>query len=171
MAPWVGSTRKIADVRPVQTPMEPRRTALDSRGMELDFALLADSAAVYEGKTSILGGGVSVLWRPQLPAPLGVFLVAQVSYHRTEVDTEHILRIQVMDADGNAVVPEISGEMRPGPPLEGIPANVPLTIPVVVPFPPVPVLQRTGMYSIELLLDDRHVKTVSFGVAQPPAQE
>ena len=31
--------------------------------MELDYALLADAAAISEGKTFILGGGVSILWR------------------------------------------------------------------------------------------------------------
>jgi hypothetical protein len=47
--------------------------------LELDYALLADSAAVSEGKTYILGGGVSVLFRSEYPAPLGFSLVAQFS--------------------------------------------------------------------------------------------
>lgn len=138
--------------------------------MELDFALLADAAQVYEGKTSILGAGVSVLWRPHLPAPLGCVLVAQLSYHRTEADTDHLLRVQVMDADGNQVLPEITGQMHVGGPSPGVPGSVPLTVPVVIPFPPLLVLQRVGMYSVEILLDDRHVKSVSFGVAHPPGE-
>jgi hypothetical protein len=137
--------------------------------MELDYALLADSAAISEGKTYILGGGISILWRDQYPAPLGVSLVAQFTFHRTEVGTEHQLSIQVIDADGNPVLPEIGGQMNLGPPAGDAPRNVPLVAPVVLPFPPMPVLQRAGAYSVEILLDGRHLKSLPFAVAHPPA--
>jgi hypothetical protein len=38
--------------------------------MELEYAFLADAAQVSDGKTFILGGGVTILWRQQFPAPL-----------------------------------------------------------------------------------------------------
>lgn len=138
--------------------------------MELDYALLADAAQVADGKTYVLGGGVTILWRPEYPAPLGVFLVAHLTYHRSESDTDHSLRIQVIDADGNPVLPEITGELHVGGPAPGVPANVPLGVPVIIPFPPLPVLQRPGAYSVEILVDDRHVKSLSFAVATPPIQ-
>lgn len=138
--------------------------------MELEYALLADAAQVSDGKTFILGGGVTILWRQQFPAPLGVVLVAQLTYHRTEADSDHTLRIQVIDADGNPVLPEIQGEMHVGGPAPGMPANVALGVPVLIPFPPMPVVQRAGAYSVEIVLDGRHVKSLSFAVAQPPAQ-
>jgi hypothetical protein len=138
--------------------------------MELEYAFLADAAEVSEGKTFVLGGGVTILWRAQYPAPLGVVLVAQLTYHRSEADTDHTLRVQVIDADGNPVLPEIQGEMHVGGPAPGMPANVPLGVPLLVPFPPMPVLQRPGAYSVEVILDDRHVKSLSFAVAHPPAQ-
>jgi hypothetical protein len=50
--------------------------------VELDYALLADSAQVANGKTYILGGGVSILHRPQFPAPLGITLVVQLTSNR-----------------------------------------------------------------------------------------
>jgi uncharacterized protein DUF6941 len=138
--------------------------------MELEYALLADAAQVSEGKTFILGGGVTILWRQQFPAPLGVVLVAQFTYHRSEAESDHTLRIQVIDADGNPVLPEIQGEMHVGEPTPGMPRNVPLGVPVLIGFPPLPVLQREGAYSVEIILDGRHVKSLSFAVAQPPAQ-
>jgi hypothetical protein len=33
-----------------------------------------------------------------------------------------------------------------------------------------PVLQRAGAYSVEVLLDQRHVKSLPFAVAHPPSQ-
>jgi hypothetical protein len=138
--------------------------------MELEYALLADAAQVSEGKTFILGGGVTILWRQQFPASLGVVLVAQFTYHRSEAESDHTLRIQVIDADGNPVLPEIQGEMHVGGPAPGMPPNVPLGVPVLIAFPPMPVLQRAGAYSVDIVLDGRHVKSLSFAVAQPPAQ-
>ena len=132
--------------------------------------MLADGAQVAEGKTFILGGGVTVLWRNQYPAPLGCVLVAQLTYHRTEADSDHTFKVQIIDADGNPVLPELHGEMHVGGPAPGVPANVPLGVPVVIGFPPLPVLQRAGSYSIEVVLDGRHVKSLPFAVAHPPAQ-
>jgi hypothetical protein len=139
--------------------------------VELEYALLADAAQVSDGKTFILGGGVTILWRQQFPAPLGVVLVAQLTYHRSEAESDHTLRIQVIDADGNSVLPEIQGEMHVGGPAQGMPPNVPLGVPVLIPFPPMPVLQHAGAYSVEIILDGRHLKSLSFAVAQPPAAQ
>lgn len=136
--------------------------------MELDFALLCDAAQVTQGKTYILGAGVTILWRQQYPSPLAVSLALQFTYHRTEADTDHQLRIQVIDADGNQVFPEIGAEMRVGGPAPGVPPNVPLAAPFAFAFPPLPVLQRPGNYSVEILLDGRHLKSLPFVVAHPP---
>ena len=140
--------------------------------MELDYALLADAAQVAEGKTYILGGGVSILWRTEYPAPLGFVLICQFTYHRSEGDSTHTIRIQVVDADGHPLLPEIQGEVHVGlpPPEAQIPRNVPLGVPLMVPFPPMPVVQRAGEYAVNILLNDRHVKTLPFASAPPPPQ-
>jgi hypothetical protein len=137
--------------------------------VELDFALLADSAQVSQGKTYVLGGGVSILWRSQFPAALNVVLVVQLAYHRSEVDTQHVLRVKVVDADGASVIPEVQATIQLGPAAPGAPSNVPLTVPLVLAFPPAPSLQAAGAYAVDLLLDDRHVKSLAFAVAEPEA--
>src|SRR5215218_10847009 len=115
--------------------------------MELDYALLCDAAQISQGKTFILGGGVTILWRQEYPAPLGISIALQLSYHRTEADTDHELRLQVIDADGNPVLPEMGASFHVGGALPGVPGNVPLAAPVALPFPPLPALQRPGAYS------------------------
>src|SRR4051794_2280925 len=127
--------------------------------MELDYALLADAAQVSDGKAYILGGGVSILWRPDLPAPLHFVVVGQLAYHRSEANTEHDIRFQVNDADGNALFPEMQGQIGVGEP-PNLPASVPLAAPFVIGFPPAPVLQRAGPYAVEILLDNRHIKSL-----------
>jgi hypothetical protein len=132
--------------------------------MELDYALLADSAQVANGKTYILGGGVSILGRGQFPAPLGVTLVLQMTYDRTEANTDHEIKVIVMDADGNNILPEMTGQFRVGPGRPRMPRNVPLVAPLVLGFPPLPVLQREGAYDVRILLDGRHLKTLPLAV-------
>jgi hypothetical protein len=138
--------------------------------MELDFALLADSAQVSDGKTYILGGGVSIVYREQYPAPLGVSLVFQLKVERAETDTDHQIRVLTMDADGNPVLPEIQGTFKVQPPPRSAPRNIPLVIPLVIAFPPLPVIQRPGAYDVQILVDGRHLKTLPFAVTHPPAQ-
>jgi hypothetical protein len=132
--------------------------------MELEYAFLADAAQVSDGKTYVLGGGVSVLWRDTFPAPLGFAIVCQFTYHRTEADSEHDVRFVIMDADGNAVLPDITGQLRVGQPGPGAPRNVPLVVPLVIVIPAVPVVQQAGDYGVDVLLDGRHVKNLPFAV-------
>jgi hypothetical protein len=61
--------------------------------VQLDFALLADSAQVSEGKLFINGGGVSILWKSDLPAVMRVSLVLQLSFDSDEVNSAHELSI------------------------------------------------------------------------------
>jgi hypothetical protein len=37
-------------------------------------------------------------------------------------------------------------------------------------FPPLPAVQRPGSYSVEILLDGRHLKSLPFTVAHPPPE-
>lgn len=136
--------------------------------MELEYALLADAGQVSEGKTFILGGGITILWRQQYPAPIGCVLVMQLTHHRSESDTTHDIRVQFNDADGHPVIPELSGQLQVGRPPDHVPTNVPLGAPIVIPFPPLPALQRPGAYAVEILIDGRHVKSLPVAVAHPP---
>lgn len=138
--------------------------------MELHYAMLADAAQVSEGKTYILGGGVSILWRSEFPAPLAFTIVCQFTYERTEAETDHEIRFVIMDADGNRLLPDIQGGFHLGPPGPHIPSNVPLVVPLVIGLPPMPVLQRPGAYQVQILLDNRHMDTLPFAVARPPEE-
>jgi len=139
--------------------------------VELEYAMLADSAQVAEGKTFILGGGVSILWRSQYPAPIGCVLVMQLTHHRAEADSTHEIRVQFTDADGHPVIPELNGQLQVGEPPPNVPGNLPLGAPIVIPFPPLPALQRPGAYAVEILIDGRHVKSLPVAVAHPPQHD
>jgi hypothetical protein len=135
--------------------------------MDLDYALLADAAQISEGKTYILGGGISILWREEYPAEIGCVLVLQFTFHRSEAGTSHQIRIDFVDADGNSVMPPVEGQLTVGDLDPQMPRNLPIAAPAVIAFPAYPALQREGAYEINLLADGRHIRSIPLAVVRP----
>lgn len=135
--------------------------------MKLD-AMLCDFATVREGLLHILGGGINRLWREEYPAPLGVTLALLFEVHPTEMDSEHTLEVVMIDADGKeignvsadfAIAPD-PGASRPGETL---------ILPLVVPLQQV-ILPQPGAYSVEILIDGQHKRSLGM-LAAPPYGE
>ncbi len=137
---------------------------------QLDFALLADSAQINGGKTYILGGGVSVFWVQRLPVPMPVVLVMQFSFPSSQANSVHQLRVELIDSDGNAVFPPLEAIVPVAPASPGMPDDLPLNVSAVVPFPPIPALQRPGAYDVNIMFDSVQVKSLAFHVVRgaPP---
>ena len=65
--------------------------------MELKAAIICDAASVREGLLHVLGGGITRIWRQDLPAALGVALAVIVDLppdvmfdpHEVTVDPQH----------------------------------------------------------------------------------
>jgi hypothetical protein len=137
--------------------------------LELDFALLADSAQIQGGKTYVLGGGISVYWTPQLPSLMPAVLVLQLSFQHSEARPDHSLRVNVIDSDGNAVVPSLEAVV-PVASNPHMPDDIPITVSAVIPFPPVPFIQRPGGYEVNIIGDGKPLKSLPFHVVRgaPP---
>lgn len=69
--------------------------------MEISAAILCDSATVREGLLHVLGGGVTRLWRSQLPAPLGVTLAVITNLGEADFGRPHEVRILVANSLGD----------------------------------------------------------------------
>jgi hypothetical protein len=126
--------------------------------VRLSCALLCDAATVREGLINILGGGVSRVTRPALPAPLGVSLALVVDQHRTEMGREHRLDVLVLSEDGVELA-RANLTWRPDRLPEDLATDYPF--PVIVPLHAV-ALPTYGRYSVELLIDDVHQVTLPF---------
>lgn len=70
------------------------------RGMKVT-AMLADYAAASDGKLTVVGGGWNVIG-PQ-PVPFAIAVLVEVPWHLT--NKRHVVRIELIDFDGNPVVP------------------------------------------------------------------
>ena len=132
--------------------------------MKLD-AMLGDSATVREGLLHVLGGGINRLWREEYPAPLGVTLGLLFEVHPTEMDSEHTLEVVMIDADGQEIG-NVGADFAIAPdPDKGRPGET-LILPLVVPLQNV-MLPGAGAYSVEVLIDGQHKRSLGVLAADP----
>jgi hypothetical protein len=71
--------------------------------MEIAAALLCDAATVREGLLHVLGGAITRVWSPALPAPLRVALAAVIELAQEETALPHELQVEVFDPDGTLI--------------------------------------------------------------------
>ena len=136
--------------------------------MKLD-AMLCDYATVREGILHILGGGINRLWREEYPAPLGVTLGLLFEVHPTEMDSEHTLEVVMIDADGKEIG-NVSADFAIAPDPDSSRPGETLILPLVVPLQQV-VLPAPGAYSVEVLIDGQHKRSLGVLAAPPYGEE
>jgi hypothetical protein len=137
--------------------------------MKLSYAFLADYARVENGKVYVIGGGVTVLWRPEFPAAIGATVVMSFAYNATEAGSERSIQLRVNDADGNEIAPALEGTFVLPPRNEGVPTSVPLEAAFAIGMAPnIPVIPSPGNYVIEISADGNHVRSLPF--AAVPAE-
>lgn len=128
--------------------------------MRVDCALLCDAVTVREGLLHILGGGVTRLYRPTFPAPLGLAMALRVMIHPTEAKQSHNLKLLLLDQDGGQIAEvqlafqagEVGGDIKIG---EELALALPLSMQAVG-------IPKAGQYSFELLIDGIHQVAVPF---------
>jgi len=64
--------------------------------MDVATALLCDAATVREGLLHVLGGGITRLWRPALPAELATKLAVLVDLAPEDLETPHELEVLIL---------------------------------------------------------------------------
>jgi hypothetical protein len=129
--------------------------------MKIDTALLCDAATERDGLLFVLGGGITVVTRDTYPAPLGLTLALRILIHPTEVNSDHKIEMLLQDEDGALVTKvDVSFDAPPAPP-QFPPGEEPA---IVLPwsFPGNPILPHQGRYSIEVLIDGVHQRSIGF---------
>jgi hypothetical protein len=126
--------------------------------MELDFAFLADSAQVVNGRLFVLGGALDRLWAPQVPVvhPL-MTLAMRFQLSVAELDREHQLEVVLIDGDGKHLS-KVGGKLKVGRRVEQElwkPAMPLLTINLVNTK-----FERFGSYAIEILVNGTSLKSL-----------
>ena len=129
---------------------------------KLEFAFLADAAEAEPGrKFYILGGGVDSIGAQAFPVVHPhLALLIRVLVHPMESERPHKLEIRLIDDDGHELA-RMEGNFQAtgGPPGRELPMNISLALSNIR-------FERQGDYSIELLLDNQHVKSLPLRLYQ-----
>lgn len=132
--------------------------------MDVEVFALCDAATDAGGKLNILGAFDRINAR-QFPLVHPHCAIAlRVRFDRIE-EGNHRVKISLIDADGNSVIPGIDGNIGikfPGD-VQSVCANMVLNMNSLK-------FERAGQYSIELALDGRHEKSLPVNVVDVPPQ-
>ncbi|MER7859993.1 hypothetical protein ABTX61_12875 [Amycolatopsis japonica] len=129
--------------------------------MKAQIAVLCDKATVREGLLHILGGGVSLLGRPQLPAKLDVDLALLLQPETVEeLNGTHQVSLSLATEGGEQLMRGVIG-FEVGTPDE-IPDPLP-GLPLAVPLRDIP-LKSYGVHVLSALVDDKPVVEIRFRV-------
>lgn len=71
--------------------------------LEVDSVLLCDAASVREGLLHVLGGGITRLWRPELPSQMAIQVAVIVSVEIEDFGRPHDISIQIFDPQGTDI--------------------------------------------------------------------
>lgn len=129
----------------------------------LDFAFLADAAEAEPGrKFYVLGGGIDQIHARGFPVVHPhLSLVMRFQVHGTETGRQHSLEVRLMNSDGGELA-KIEGMLEPqGTPAPGRELGVNLVINMQnLRF------EASGDYSVEILMNNQHMKSLPLRVAQ-----
>src|SRR4029077_5272600 len=135
--------------------------------MRVDVALLCDFCTVRENLLHILGGGVTEIHRPAYPAPAGLGLALRILAHPTEVAAPHVVRVVIVEQDGQ----EVAAIQLDTPIVEKLPKpneDAALMVPFALHGVMLP---NENKYSVEILIDNLHQKSVPFEAKLAEAAE
>jgi len=131
--------------------------------VKLDWAILSSAAEARDGLASILLGGWDTAYRPTFPTPFLGAVTVRLLFHRSEVSeqgTPHRFELLFWNEDGKPFAPSISF-VTPVKLMPEVPVgwDVPWVIAANLSNLAVP---QAGDYSIEVLVDGEHLKSLRF---------
>jgi hypothetical protein len=134
--------------------------------MEIQAAILCDSATVREGLLHVLGGGITRLWRGTVPAPLNVALAGFVAMDGNDLGALHEFHIAIRSDATNETIAEAMGGVQSQRP-ERLEAGEQLLVPFVAPLHNVGTMAY-GRHTLTVSLDaGATTREISFWVLNP----
>lgn len=133
---------------------------------KLDFAFLADAAEAEPGrKFYVIGGGVESINAPSFPVVHPhLSLVLRLLLHPTEAERDHALEVRMMDSDGGSLA-SIGGTFTAS---GGIQSGREIAVNLVFNLVSTR-FERAGDYSIEILINNEHKKSLPLRLLQIPS--
>lgn len=135
--------------------------------MKLDWAILSNSAEIQANLSYVLGGGWDTAWRPSFPAPFMGAVTLRILVHPSEVGKAHQLELDFWNEDGKPFSEPLQLTVGPGQIPEDHPVGweLPALLAIGLQGLPIP---EPGRYSIEVLIDGQHFKSIPFRMILGP---
>lgn len=132
--------------------------------MEVKSIILCESAVSHTDNTfSVLRGGIDTWAVQDFPAQVIISFVVTLELLSTEVGKEHQAELDLIDMDGNRIVPQWS-----------VPFSIPLQQNMItykwnmVVGNAVVGIPKAGRYSLQIGVDGHNLSSTGFQVIQPP---
>lgn len=139
--------------------------------MKADYMALADAATVADGKLYIHGAGWDNVLATTFPTTLTATAAILMRIPWAETNEEHILSLDIHDADGHSILPKEPGPFR-GALNIGRPANIEAGDDQVFPLSinlNGTAIERVGRHAVVLEIDGHEVARAPFRVKQAQA--
>ncbi len=139
--------------------------------LQLDYLVLADAAEAINGKHYILGGGWDTIWAASFPVAHPVLTLAlRVSVPWNDTNQTLGMEIDIIDADGQSIIPNPPGPLR-AQMNAGRPPNLPQgaaqAVPLVFRLQNLQFL-RPGAYVVAVRSGGGEIGRVAFNVMPLP---
>ena len=135
--------------------------------LKIEWMILADAAEVMNGKVYMLGGGWDRIPASQRDSDLRLFAIALsivVPWH--QINERHNLEVKIIDADGQRLMFNVTGEFESGRPPGSVRGQL-LRTPVAFKF--AGPLAQVGTYAVVGSIDGEESCRTTFHVHPPIA--
>jgi hypothetical protein len=136
--------------------------------VELKAAIICDAASVREGLLHVLGGGITRVWRQDLPAALGVALAVIVDLSPDVMFDPHEVTVAFVRDDDDVQLNEIKGAFQVGEELRLEPGEHQL-VPMVFDLHGA-VVESYGAFTFHIAIDLLPATALRFWVLHPEEQ-
>jgi hypothetical protein len=131
---------------------------------DVNAALLCDFAQVRDGLLFVASGGIDRLYRPELPASMGVYLALVLGLGPDEIgDRVHEVRATIQHVSTGQIVAEADGGIEVGKQGAVVDETSPVNAPLVIPLLAVAV-SLAGRHEISVSVDSGRPTLLSFTV-------
>ncbi len=130
--------------------------------LAVDFLILADRAEVVNGKLYMMGGGWDRLFLQDFGQPVNFSIVLGMLVPWNRANEQHVVQLQIRDADGQPIAPSANLEFVAGrPPIMRAGETQRVMMAVNGAF----ALPQPGAYEVVASVDGREARRTLFYVA------
>ena len=131
---------------------------------EVDYAFLCDHVRAEGGVAHVIAAGIDTIFMEQVPSVANLGLLVRVTYTRSECGRAHRIEAILADTDGERIA-HLQGISTPTW-TKGLPPGwrqgMFVALNFGLPFP------KYGVYSLDILVNDSHKKSIDLRVVPPP---